>query len=143
MRARVDSKAVGSRLALTLGVPQRTFREDLTRFHSRSPPGISVVDYLRRIVRYTNIEVRKSLARACEFEADRLTPSIQLLHSTEIAASDSFALPRRLLRPPADFYTLVLDGPPFSHLLGLCRQQGHLRLVLHQLALRKGRRHQS
>lgn len=34
------------------------FSDDLTRFHSRSPPGISVVDYLRRIVRYTNIEVR-------------------------------------------------------------------------------------
>jgi hypothetical protein len=29
----------------------------LTRFHSRAPPGISVVDYLKRIVRYTNLEV--------------------------------------------------------------------------------------
>ncbi|KAK8845373.1 hypothetical protein IAR55_006086 [Kwoniella newhampshirensis] len=28
----------------------------LTRFHSRAAPGISVVDYLRRIVRYTNCE---------------------------------------------------------------------------------------
>jgi len=28
----------------------------LTRFHSRSPPGISVCDYLARIVRYANVE---------------------------------------------------------------------------------------
>ncbi|CAK5265725.1 unnamed protein product [Mycena citricolor] len=30
--------------------------ESLTRFHSRSAPGISVLEYLRRIVRFTNIE---------------------------------------------------------------------------------------
>ncbi|CED83082.1 Cyclin [Phaffia rhodozyma] len=30
--------------------------EHLTRFHSRSPPSISVIEYLRRIVKYTNIE---------------------------------------------------------------------------------------
>ncbi|KAF9515480.1 hypothetical protein BS47DRAFT_1328073 [Hydnum rufescens UP504] len=30
--------------------------EALTRFHSRSPPAISVLDYLRRIVKYTNLE---------------------------------------------------------------------------------------
>ncbi|KAJ6495592.1 cyclin-domain-containing protein [Mycena vitilis] len=30
--------------------------ENLTRFHSRSPPGITVLDYLRRIVRFTNVE---------------------------------------------------------------------------------------
>lgn len=29
----------------------------LTRFHSRAPPGITVLDYLRRIVKYTNMEV--------------------------------------------------------------------------------------
>jgi hypothetical protein len=29
----------------------------LTRFHSRAPPGISVLDYLKRIVKYTNLEV--------------------------------------------------------------------------------------
>ena len=31
--------------------------ESLTRFHSRSAPVISVLDYLRRIVRFTNVEV--------------------------------------------------------------------------------------
>ena len=31
--------------------------EALTRFHSRSPPAISVLDYLRRIVKYANVEV--------------------------------------------------------------------------------------
>ncbi|KAJ7209618.1 cyclin-domain-containing protein [Mycena pura] len=30
--------------------------ESLTRFHSRSAPVISVLDYLRRIVRFTNVE---------------------------------------------------------------------------------------
>jgi hypothetical protein len=30
----------------------------LTRFHSRAAPGISVLEYLRRIVKYTNMEVR-------------------------------------------------------------------------------------
>lgn len=29
----------------------------LTRFHSRAPPGISIIEYLRRIVKYTNLEV--------------------------------------------------------------------------------------
>jgi len=30
--------------------------EGVTRFHSRAPPGISVRDYLRRVVRYANVE---------------------------------------------------------------------------------------
>ncbi|EAU91328.2 cyclin-dependent protein kinase regulator Pho80 [Coprinopsis cinerea okayama7 len=30
--------------------------ESLTRFHSRTPPGISIIDYLKRIVRFTNVE---------------------------------------------------------------------------------------
>ncbi|KAI9067092.1 cyclin-domain-containing protein [Trametes sanguinea] len=30
--------------------------ESLTRFHSRTPPGISILDYLRRIVRFTRAE---------------------------------------------------------------------------------------
>jgi len=30
--------------------------ESLTRFHSRSTPNISVLDYLKRIVRFTNVE---------------------------------------------------------------------------------------
>ncbi|KAG8711115.1 hypothetical protein FRC09_020767 [Ceratobasidium sp. 395] len=31
--------------------------EALTRFHSRSPPAITIQEYLKRIVRYTNVEV--------------------------------------------------------------------------------------
>lgn len=31
--------------------------DSLTRFHSRAAPGITVVDYLQRIVKYTNMEV--------------------------------------------------------------------------------------
>lgn len=34
----------------------------LTRFHSRASPGISVVEYLRRIVKYTNLEVSSDTA---------------------------------------------------------------------------------
>ncbi|CAE6470491.1 unnamed protein product [Rhizoctonia solani] len=30
--------------------------EALTRFHSRTPPGISIQEYLKRIVKYTNVE---------------------------------------------------------------------------------------
>ncbi|KAH9938921.1 cyclin-domain-containing protein [Amylocystis lapponica] len=30
--------------------------ESLTRFHSRNAPGISIIDYLRRIVKFTNVE---------------------------------------------------------------------------------------
>lgn len=30
--------------------------ESLTRFHSRSPPGITVIEYLRRIVKFTKVE---------------------------------------------------------------------------------------
>ncbi|KAF8868081.1 cyclin-domain-containing protein [Infundibulicybe gibba] len=30
--------------------------ESLTRFHSRSTPSISVLDYLKRIVKFTNVE---------------------------------------------------------------------------------------
>ena len=32
-------------------------REALTRFHSRSAPAISVLEYLRRIVKFTKVEV--------------------------------------------------------------------------------------
>lgn len=37
----------------------------LTRFHSRAPPGISVLDYLKRIVKYTNLEVSFPLSPMC------------------------------------------------------------------------------
>lgn len=30
--------------------------ESLTRFHSREPPNITVLDYLKRIVKFTNVE---------------------------------------------------------------------------------------
>lgn len=33
------------------------FSEGLTRFHSRSSPAISIVEYLRRIIRYIRVEV--------------------------------------------------------------------------------------
>jgi len=36
--------------------------ESLTRFHSRSPPSISVLDYLKRIIKFTNVETSCLLA---------------------------------------------------------------------------------
>ncbi|PFH52027.1 hypothetical protein AMATHDRAFT_141017 [Amanita thiersii Skay4041] len=36
--------------------------ESLTRFHSRSAPSISVLDYLKRIIRFTNVEASQ---RSC------------------------------------------------------------------------------
>ncbi|TCD64880.1 hypothetical protein EIP91_003546 [Steccherinum ochraceum] len=35
--------------------------EALTRFHSRSAPSISVLDYLRRIVKFTNVECTREV----------------------------------------------------------------------------------
>lgn len=32
--------------------------ESLTRFHSRTPPAISLLDYLRRIVKFAKVEVQ-------------------------------------------------------------------------------------
>lgn len=45
--------------------------EALTRFHSRAPPGITVIDYLRRIVKYTNLEVSSALSRSHELTTVR------------------------------------------------------------------------
>ena len=45
--------------ALTLTLPAPS--ESLTRFHSRSAPGISILEYLRRIIRFTNVEVRPAV----------------------------------------------------------------------------------
>ena len=70
----------------------------LTRFHSRAAPGISVIEYLRRIVKYTNMEVsplfnvqsiswRSGWSTACLAEAQsrdaRHTPHGQLCRAVE------------------------------------------------------------
>lgn len=44
--------------------------ESLTRFHSRSAPSISVIDYLRRIVRFTNVE--KSILLVTLYNIDQI-----------------------------------------------------------------------
>jgi hypothetical protein len=41
---------------MTPGSPHPT-SESISRFHSASVPQISILDYLRRIVRFTNLEV--------------------------------------------------------------------------------------
>ena len=46
--------------------------DSLTRFHSRAAPGISVLEYLRRIVKYTNMEVSlASMSSGCHASARR------------------------------------------------------------------------
>lgn len=56
-------------------------RESLTRFHSRTPPSITVLDYLRRIVKYANVEVcadrRSQTAANC---AEKRTCLLITLH---------------------------------------------------------------
>ena len=42
---------------VTFNASDPIIRESLTRFHSRSTPGITVLDYLKRIVKFTNVEV--------------------------------------------------------------------------------------
>lgn len=50
--------------------PRLLSRESLTRFHSRSAPGITVLDYLRRIIRFTKVEVCPCARVACPHPSD-------------------------------------------------------------------------
>ncbi|KIL68904.1 hypothetical protein M378DRAFT_8329 [Amanita muscaria Koide BX008] len=50
--------------------------ESLTRFHSRSAPSIDILDYLRRIVRYTNVEKSCLLVTLCYI--DRICARVPL-----------------------------------------------------------------
>ncbi|KAF8160948.1 cyclin-domain-containing protein [Crassisporium funariophilum] len=50
--------------------------ESLTRFHSRSAPSISVLDYLKRIVRFTNVE--KSCLLITLFNIDQICARMPL-----------------------------------------------------------------
>ncbi|KAG7090888.1 hypothetical protein E1B28_009968 [Marasmius oreades] len=50
--------------------------ESLTRFHSRSPPGISVLDYLKRIVKYCKVE--KSCLLILLFYIDQICSRVPL-----------------------------------------------------------------
>ncbi|PPQ89514.1 hypothetical protein CVT25_012186 [Psilocybe cyanescens] len=50
--------------------------ESLTRFHSRSAPSISVLDYLKRIVRFTNVE--KSCLLITLFNIDQVCARMPL-----------------------------------------------------------------
>jgi len=70
--------------------------EALTRFHSRTPPAIPVLDYLRRIVRYTKVErscllitlhyIDQICARTPSFTISSLTVHRFLITSIAIAS---------------------------------------------------------
>jgi len=50
--------------------------ESLTRFHSRSAPSITILDYLKRIIKYTNIEKSCLLVTLCY--VDRICARVPL-----------------------------------------------------------------
>ena len=70
--------------------------ESLTRFHSRSAPGISVLDYLRRIIRFTKVEksillltlhyVDQMCARTTLFNLSSLTAHRFIIASIAVAS---------------------------------------------------------
>ena len=61
MRTNSDSQVAPSSRCSHAESHSALHSEGLTRFHSRSAPGISILDYLRRIVKFTKAEVRRRL----------------------------------------------------------------------------------
>ena len=78
----------------------------LTRFHSRAPPGISVIEYLRRIVKYTNMEVGIPL-----FSSSRMINTFSLENPTPLPPS----LYRCHLSTPPHLHLVFPDRPSFPH----------------------------
>lgn len=87
--------------------------ESLTRFHSRAAPGISVVDYLARIVKYTNCEVSFLFVRAHVglVQADTGVENTVIINSQ---------LYRHNLRQPPYIHSFFPYSSPFPHRVRLC-----------------------
>lgn len=74
----------------------------LTRFHSRAPPNITVIDYLRRIVKYTNSEVS----------------SERVFHFADVVENTSVVAPgvhRPHMPEPPIFHTVFINSSSFPH----------------------------
>lgn len=77
--------------------------EALTRFHSRSPPAITVLEYIRRIVKYTKVEVlvvnpcslyaisRPTRSRVCSSRCTTSTRFARATHASRYPRSLSIA----------------------------------------------------
>lgn len=104
--------------------------ETLTRFHSRSPPAIPVLDYLRRIVRYTKVEVW--IAMSSFYFYVLLTganPEILLAHYPVLYRSD--------LHSDSDH--ILPHRPSVPNHIDSDRLQGFMRCILHQYSLCQSR----
>lgn len=106
--------------------------ESLTRFHSRTVPNISVLDYLRRIIKWTKVEVRIHYS---------ILKPIRLTRISEIMPSPHTTLCRPNLRPHAPLHPLLPHLPPLHNRIHHSLQQRPLRLLLHKRPIRPRRRH--
>ena len=121
--------AIGSLPSSIVLLTTRLSSEALTRFHSRTAPNISVLDYLRRIVQYTKVEVcllqisfKSSLMLPC---TSRLSPAL-----IEVVPSDHSSLHRSDLRAQPPVYNNLTHLPPFRHRIHFNCLQDLLRFIL-------------
>lgn len=129
----------------------RALSDALTRFHSRSPPGISVLDYLARIVKYANVDVSlPSRARSLPLDHAHASCFHRRLPSSSGRASfasallppDHLTLYRPNLHPTTQIHHNFTYRSPFRYRLYYRLEQGALRRILHQRPLCQSRRHQ-
>lgn len=103
--------------------------EALTRFHSRTPPAISVLDYLRRIVKYANVEVSLVL-----FQQISYILSLRLM--TAYMPTYHSSLHRSALCSDAALHALVSHRTSLCYRCGCRGIQGLMRWFLHKRSLR-------
>lgn len=116
-------------------------RESLTRFHSRSAPSISILDYLKRIIKYTNVEVR-NIALDRSPETMILTPPFFFAPLLpEVLSFGHTLLHRSHLCSHAIVHTFISHMSPIRDYFYRRLQQGSLRRILHQQLVRQGGRH--
>lgn len=131
--------------------------DSLTRFHSRAAPGITVIDYLQRIVKYTNMEV-SLYAHSSSYLVDMsprsgdgaswIIPSNSIMKTmTNLHAENPFTLLARLhrhhLHKPAHIHSIITHRPSIPHRRRLRGLQSPVRRLLHQQPLRQSRGNQS
>ena len=118
----------------------------LTRFHSRAAPEISVEEYLRRIVKYTNMEVSASAGELCLIlieEEKRSTASLNLhCPLTDHPSAFTSCIYRYDLSKPPHFHPLLPHSPSIPDFGRVRRVQSTVRRVLYQCALCQSRRNQ-
>ena len=106
--------------------------EALTRFHSKTPPSISVLDYLRRIVRFTKTEVRTSTLSAL---------NLSLIFRSEDVSAHNAPLHRSDVHPLSAFHALLPDMPSLHLDIHCHRQQSLLRHLHYECGVRQSWRY--